>query len=149
MLDLEHGILDFNGFSFGPESTLDDLEQSGPPVRAANSAFAGVVVAHGANIVQVDGSPFLPEFFFLNDHPSVVLLRPYIQYPDTMVEPTERQQLRFAACARWLTARLGNPHYRQAGLVKYTFPWGSICAEANLLPRDACNAGYIVLRYVR
>lgn len=54
MLDLEHGILDFNGFSFGPESTLDDLEQSGPPVRVENSASAGVVVARGTKIVQVN-----------------------------------------------------------------------------------------------
>lgn len=149
MLDLTNGILDLDGISFGPQTTLNDLKGSGLPVRVTVTPSTGTALARGTKIVHVDGAPFLPEFYFSNGLPTLVLLRPAIQYPPRMTDPAERQQLRYVACARWLFIRLGRPHDEFPGEARYDFPWGSASAVAHLLPKDACDAGYLALRYRR
>lgn len=147
MLDLTRGILELDGTTFGPRTTLDQLSFSGLPVQVTRSPASGTALARGTGLVHVDGAPFLPEFHFSGGLPSLVLLRPAIQYPPHMTDPAERQQLRYVACARWLFVRLGQPHYEHPGEVRYDFPWGSASAVAHLLPRDGCDAGYLSLRY--
>lgn len=149
MLDLTNGILDFGGISFGPETTLNNLKCSGLSLKVTENPSAGTALARATELVSVDGALFLPEFYFLNDLPTLVLLRPAIQYPPQMTSPAERQEMRYVACARWLFIRLGKPHSECPGEAKYDFSWGSASAVAHLLARDACDAGYIAVRYGR
>ena len=147
MLDLTSGTLELDGTAFGPRTTLDQLRNSGLPIRAAGAPSAGITLVRGSGLVHVDGAPFLPEFYFSGSLPSRVLLRPAVQYPPSMTDPAERQRLRYVACARWLFVRLGKPHYERPGEVRYDFPWGTVSAVAHLLPRDGCDAGYLAVRY--
>ena len=149
MFDFHNGFLELDRVSFGPQVTLNDLKSSGLPIQVTETPSSSSALARGTKIVHLDGAPFLPEFYFLNDFPSLVLLRPAIQYPPRMIDPAERQQFRYMACVRWLFTRLGKPHEEHPGETKYIFPWGSISAIAHLLPKDSCDAGYLALRYRR
>lgn len=81
MLDLTSGTLELDGTAFGPRTTLDQLRNSGLPIRAAGAPSAGITLVRGSGLVHVDGAPFLPEFYFSGSLPSLVLLRPAVQYP--------------------------------------------------------------------
>lgn len=140
--DLPHGILSLDDFPSSPQTTIDKLLTSGLPVRASSCDYF-----RATSPVSVDGTDFLPEFSFLAGRPLRLILRPCIEYPASMANRCERQQLRFVACARWLFVRLGRPTEQPNGENRYIFPWGYISAVADISPRSEYNAGYIVLSY--
>lgn len=142
------GTFDIEGTIITPNTTERDIQNSSLNMKCKSFPKENQTVFYGNDIVMIDQSPFfVVEIRFFNKTISSVLLFPYMQYPDRMKSLYERQQLRYVACCRWLSLRLGAPTYKNQEEFSYKFSWGTIAAVTHLLPRDRCNAGYIVIRF--
>lgn len=142
---MENGVLDFGSFCFTPKTAPSELLPHCPD--ASLDECGEITVLRCARELLADGAKFLCEFYFANNQPFQVLLRPIAEYPKGVEGRMPRQAFRRAACERWLSARLGPAAERADEETRYVFAWGMISAVSHFGPRDAGDAGYICVRY--